>query len=162
MIRPENTRDVDAIASVISEAFLSAEHSGGNEAQIVSDLRADGALDVSLVAEIDGDIVGHVAFSPIQIDWQYCYWYGLAPVSVLPRYQRGGIGAALINAGLGLLRAKATGGCVVLGDPRYYSRFGFTADGRLKLKGVPPEAFQSLAFATGEMSGVVTYHQALS
>lgn len=159
-IRPEVAADGDAISAVITAAFAEAEHSGGNEAKIVEDLREAGSLTVSLVAIERDRILGHLACSPVTIDGQSCGWFGLGPVAVLPSRQREGIGSTLIRAGLDLLRARGAKGCVVLGEPSYYSRFGFTADPNLRLAGVPPEYFQRLAFDDQRCAGVVEYNSA--
>src|SRR5690348_10587528 len=127
-IRPEIPADEKAISKVIGAAFLNAEHSGGNEAQIVETLRRAGTLAVSLVAAEDDRIIGHVAFSPVTVDGRSDGWFGLGPVAVEPARQREGTGRALIEAGLATLRDRGSKGCVVLGDPAYYARFGFVAD----------------------------------
>lgn len=159
-IRPEIPADEAAISAVITAAFLEAEHSSGNEAKIVETLREARSLSVSLAA-IDNDrIVGHVAFSPVTVDGRSDGWLGLGPVAVLPLRQREGIGSALIEAGLAQLRVQGSRGCVVLGDPAYYRRFGFTADPKLRLVGVPAEYFQRLLFKEQPRSGVVEYHPA--
>ena len=160
VIRPEVPADEEAISAVITEAFLRAEHSGGNEAKIVEGLRETGSLTVSLVAIEDERIVGHIAFSPVTIDGQSCGWFGLGPVASVASRQRQGIGRALVEAGLDLLRSQGASGCVVLGEPAYYGRFGFTADPDLRLEGVPPEYFQRLTFNDQPCAGVVEYHPA--
>lgn len=159
-IRPERPGDEEFIRTVTSSAFLEAEHSDGNEAAIVDGLRKAGALTISLVAANDGNIVGHVAFSPVMIDGVLDGWFGLGPVSVDPKCQREGVGSALIEAGLANLKRQGSKGCVVLGDPAYYRRFGFAVDPDLRLTGVPPEYFQRLAFDEQRRSGIVTYHPA--
>lgn len=159
-IRPEKPADEELIRAVTTSAFLEAEHSDGNEASIVDGLRHAGALTISLVASNDQNIVGHVAFSPVLIDGVHDGWFGLGPVSVDPNRQREGVGTALIEAGLANLRRRGSKGCVVLGDPAYYRRFGFAADPDLRLAGVPPEYFQRLSFDDRHRSGNVTYHPA--
>lgn len=115
---------------------------------------------MSLVAEKDGEIVGHVAFSPVEIHGQAVNWYGLGPVAVRPDKQRQGIGARLIEAGLYQIKTHGAAGCVVLGDPGYYARFGFKADPALHFPGVPVEYFQRLDFGDDTRQGVVVYHRA--
>ena len=159
-IRRERQDDKEAIAALIGEAFASAEHSAGTEAQIVDGLRAAGALTLSLVAEVGGEIVGHAAFSPVTVDARQIGWFGLGPVAVRPDRQRQGIGDALISEGLGQLVAYGAAGCVVLGEPAYYGRFGFQANDRLRYPGPPPEYFQALAFGAAVPSGTVAYHPA--
>jgi putative acetyltransferase len=159
-IRPEVPSDAEAISNVITAAFVGAEHSSGTEASIVEALREARSLAVSLVAMEKESIVGHVAFSPLTIDGCSDGWFGLGPVAVVPRRQAQGIGSALIEAGLASLRARGSNGCVVLGEPAYYSRFGFTADHSLRLAGVPPEYFQQLKFTEQSCRGMVEYHAA--
>ncbi|MDQ0323813.1 putative acetyltransferase [Pararhizobium capsulatum DSM 1112] len=160
IIRPENPRDIPEIQKLITAAFEGAPHSDGTEAAIVDALRAAGALTKSLVAELDGVIVGYVAFSLIEIDRQSVEWYGLGPIAVRPDQQRRGVGVQLIEAGLDQIKALSARGCVVLGDPAYYCRFGFKTDSALKFPGVPQEYFQRLDFGDDELQGVVRYHSA--
>ncbi len=160
IIRPENTGDIQPIRMLVTNAFNDAPHSDGTEGALVDSLRAGGALTVSLVAENDGEIVGHVAFSPVEIHGQPVDWYGLGPVAVRPDKQRQGIGARLIEAGLDQIKARGAAGCVVLGDPGYYARFGFKADPALRFPGVPAEYFQRLDFGDDTRQGVVVYHRA--
>lgn len=159
-IRPQLASDDEAISAVITAAFAEAEHSGGNEAQIVAALRNAGSLTISLVATEDQRIVGYIAFSAVTVDDRSVGWFGLGPVAVLPNRQRNGVGSALIGAGLAKLREHGARGCVVLGDPGYYARFGFAADPNLKLSGVPAEHFQRLSFDEHSCSGTVKYHPA--
>lgn len=159
-IRHERLEDKEAIAALIMSAFAPAEHSSGSEAGIVEQLRNAGALTLSLVAEEDGEIVGHAAFSPITIDGRSIGWFGLGPVAVRPDRQRQGIGDRLISHGLEMLISYGSAGCVVLGEPGYYGRFGFVADERLRYPGPPPEYFQMLAFGRDRPNGTVAYHPA--
>ena len=159
-IRPETPADAAAIRAVTDAAFATAEHSSGTEAAIVERLRAAGALTLSLVAEEAGAVVGHVAFSPVEIGGEDRGWFGLGPVSVRPDRQRVGIGAALIEKGLRRLADSGTAGCVVLGDPNYYSRLGFARDPALCYPGAPPEYFLALRWTDPTLSGDVTYHPA--
>ena len=145
---------------VITAAFLEAEHSDGNEARIVEALREARSLTVSVVAMENGSIIGHAAFSPVTVDGLNDGWFGLGPVAVLPERQRHGIGGALIEAGLGRLRERGARGCVVLGEPGYYGRFGFRADASLCLAGVLPNYFQHLSFEDRQPRGIVKYHRA--
>lgn len=146
------------------EAFATAEHASGTEQDIVDALRQRGRLTVSCVAETDGVVVGHAAISPVHItpvsgDGQPTNgWYGLGPVSVLPAHQGQGVGSALVRCALETIVGEQ--GCVVLGDPGYYGRFGFRADS-LVLPGVPPEVFQVLRLAAGTTPpGTVAYDEA--
>jgi putative acetyltransferase len=125
-------------------AFLHAPHTSHTEQFIVAALRKSGQLTVSLVANADGAVVGHVAISPVSISDGASGWYGLGPISVAPEYQRGGIGSRLMREALRALREHGASGCVVLGEPEYYGRFGFRVDLSLSLPGVPPEYFQAM------------------
>ncbi|MCK8785049.1 N-acetyltransferase [Roseomonas sp. NAR14] len=158
-IRPETPADAPAIRALTTAAFLDAEHGDGNEAAIVDRLRDGGALAVSLVAEQDGALVGHAAFSPVTIGGRPG-WYGLGPVSVRADRRRQGIAGALIEAGLLALKARGAGGCVVLGNPAYYGRFGFACDPAVTLAGIPPGFFMRLRFRGGQPAGAVAYHPA--
>ena len=160
LIRPEAPADVAALAAVTEAAFLDAPHSDHNEQFILAGLRAAGALTISLVAEVHGIIVGHVALSPVSLSDGTPAWFGLGPVSVLPPWQGRGIGSALIKEALERLSARGASGCVVLGDPAYYRRFGFANDAGLVLPDVPPEYFMALAFRPPAPRGTVAYHPA--
>ena len=162
IIRPENPSDVAAIRALVTTAFRDARHSAGNEAHILEALRTGGALTVSLVAEDSDKIVGHVAFSPVAVSSHEVNWFGLGPLAVLAKYRRRGIGAALIQAGLERLKKLGARGCVVLGDPAYYRRFGFESDPGLRLAYVPPEYFQRLVIDGELLRGMVHYHPAFS
>ncbi|MGH6911083.1 MAG: GNAT family N-acetyltransferase [Phenylobacterium sp.] len=123
-------------------------------------MRAAGALTLSLVATEGGEIVGHVAFSPVRINGEAGDWYGLGPVSVWPDRQRKGIGQAQIREGLQRLRSLGAGGCVLLGDPAYYRRFGFERDPELYDVDAPPGAFQRLSLNGSRPTGEVRFHPA--
>ncbi|WP_215404030.1 N-acetyltransferase [Janthinobacterium sp. JC611] len=160
IIRKETAADIDAIDRVTRDAFLHAEHTEHTEQFIVKALRDAGALSVSLVAELEGAIIGHVAASPVSISDGTPRWYGLGPVSVAPGHQQQGVGRQLIGRLLDDLRQLGAAGCVVLGNPAYYGRFGFRADAALVLPGVPAEYFQALRLAGPSATGTVHYHRA--
>ncbi|CAH1659997.1 GNAT family N-acetyltransferase [Chelatococcus asaccharovorans] len=161
-IRDEAPGDEPAIHAVVEQAFRSAPHSSGTEAHIVDALRAADALTVSLVAVEDGAVCGHVAFSPVTVDGAAVGWHGLGPLAVHPRRQRQGMGSQLVLEGLARLRTVGSQGCVVLGDPLYYGRFGFRARAELTLAGVPAAYFQALPFTTPMPEGSVDYHAAFA
>ena len=158
-IRSETDADCGAISDVTVAAFKTLEISNKTEQFIIEALRAAGALTVSLVAEIDGRVVGHVAFSPVTISDDTQNWYGLGPVSVLPEFQRKGIGKALIREGLSRLKRQNARGCCVVGHPDYYKRLGFSNASGLGLEGVPPEVFFILSFDGQIPQGAVTFHE---
>jgi putative acetyltransferase len=158
VIRSETDADVSAISEVTVAAFKALEISNHTEQFIVSALRAAKALSVSLVAELDGRVIGHIAFSPVFISDDTRNWYGLGPVSVLPEYQRQGIGKALIREGLSRLREMNAQGCCLVGHPDYYRKFGFENMPELVLEGVPQEVFFALSFDGHTPHGTVTFH----
>lgn len=165
LIRPEDPTDAPAIASLIEQAFAGAPHADGSEAGIVDALRAAGALAVSLVAEADGALAGHVALSAVTIGTTgdgTAHWYGLGPIAVAPDLQRQGIGSHLVRAGLARLAELGAAGCVVLGDPAYYRRFGFAVQPGLLLPGVPAGHFMALPFGPVRPQGAVAYHAAFT
>lgn len=157
-LRDEQGGDEAAISALITTAFAGAEHSDGSEALIVDRLRGDRALALSLVAEAaDGTLIGHLALSPVTISDGMQRWFGLGPVAVAPERQGEGIGSALIHAAFARMQAAGARGCVVLGDPAYYSRFGFAHDPALTYPGPPPEYFQRIVFTGDAPAGTVSY-----
>lgn len=160
IIRRETTSDVEAITRVTIAAFKTLPISDNTEQFIIEALRSAGALTLSLVAEMDGRVVGHIAFSPVVISDGTKAWYGLGPVSVLPEYQKQGIGKSLIDAGLSSLKELGGRGCALVGDPNYYERFGFKNYPELVLEGVPQEVFLALPFDEKVPQGTVVFHEA--
>jgi putative acetyltransferase len=146
IIRKETDADIEAITEVTIAAFKTLPISNHTEQFIIKALRAAGALTISLVAEIEGRIVGHIAFSPVKITDGTTNWYGIGPVSVLPKYQKKGIGKSLVNEGLSFLKELGGRGCALVGDPNYYKRFGFQNYSKLFHEGVPQEVFLALPF----------------
>jgi putative acetyltransferase len=159
IIRPETPADYEAITQLTLAAFTSAAYRP-TEHLIILGLRQAGALSLSLVADLDGRIVGHVAFSAVKINGQYLDWYGLGPISVQPELQKQGIGSKLIQEGLLRIRALGAKGCVLLGSPKYYQRFGFKAYPGLIYEDAPaPEHFMAIRFHDEVPQGSVEYHQ---
>ncbi len=118
-------------------------------------------------AEQGGQIIGHVAISPVTISSRIDAgntgrWYGLGPIAVLPEQQGSGIGSKLMVGALDRLRRSGASGCVLLGDPLYYQRFGFKPVSSLVLPDVPPEYFLALSFGDSFPSGTVAYHEAFN
>jgi putative acetyltransferase len=159
-VRAERPGDAAAIRRVNQEAFGRA-----SEADLVDALRAHGRVSLSLVAERDGAIVGHILFSPVRIDSgrESTAALGLAPMAVLPAHRRVGIGSALVRTGLGECRHAGHGCIVVLGHPKYYPRFGFVPASRHGLAWehpAPDEAFMVLPLREGGIpaeGGLVRY-----
>jgi putative acetyltransferase len=158
VIRKETDADVSAITEVTVAAFKTLAVSNQTEHFIIAALRAAGALTLSLVAEVEGRVIGHIAFSPVTISDGTRNWYGLGPVSVLPAYQRQGVGKALIREGLARLKAMNAQGCCLVGHPDYYRKFGFINMPGLVLEGVPPEVFFALSFDGHPPQGAVAFH----
>jgi putative acetyltransferase len=159
VIRSETEADIEAIAGVTSAAFKTLEISNQTEQFISEALRAAKVLAVSLVAEVDSRVVGHIGFSPVTISDGTPDWYGLGPVSVLPEYQRKGIGKALIQEGLSRLKDLNARGCCLVGHPDYYRKFGFRNTPGFVYEGVPPEVFLALTFDGYTQQGTVTFHE---
>jgi putative acetyltransferase len=162
IIRNETESDFDATTEVTEKAFETLEISNHTEQFIVKALRELHALTVSLVAEVNGKVVGHIAFSPVTISDGSQDWYGLGPVSVLPEFQGEGIGKSLINKGLSTLQALGAMGCVLAGDPGYYNRFGFKSPSNMVVEGVPQQYFLAISFGENEPRGAVVFHESFN
>jgi putative acetyltransferase len=162
VIRTETAADVPAIEAVTISAFLNSSHTSHTEQFIVAALRNAGLLTISLVADAEGTVIGHVAVSPVTISDGACGWFGLGPVAVAPDHQCRGVGSRLMHAALRILREQGAAGCVLLGEPKFYRRFGFQADPNLILPDVPPEYFQAISFDSSRPRGTVTYHEAFN
>lgn len=165
-IRPEGLGDLDAVRRVNELAFGRPD-----EARLVDALRANQGVTLSLVALVDGELVGHILFSPVVIDREGeegRAGIGLAPMAVLPDHQRGGVGSGLVRDGLERLRHAGHEAVVVLGHPEYYPRFGFERASRYGLRWeleCPDEAFMALELRAGALGagrGIVRYRPELS
>ena len=165
-LRHETPDDIAAIEAVTIAAFANAPHTSHTEQFIVRALRAAGELTLSLVAEDQVQVVGHVALSPVAITDGHGHrakgWYGLGPISVLPQRQGKGIGSRLMEQALVELRDMQAAGCVLLGEPAYYARFGFQAHTGLHRPGVPPGYFMALAFRGPVPEGIAQYGDAFN
>ena len=159
LIRDEKPADYAAITAVTAAAFETLAISRHTEQFIIEALRSAGALTLALVAEIDGRVVGHIAFSPVAISDGTKNWYGLGPVSVLPEFQSKGIGKALIQEGLARLKKLNACGCYLVGHPQYYRKFGFENVSGLVHEGVPPEFCFALSFDGHMPQGQVKFHE---
>lgn len=158
-IRNETTQDIEAITEVTRLAFENHPVSRQTEQFIIHSLRNADALSLSLVAEIDGKLVGHIAFSPVTISDGTTDWYGVGPLSVLPEFQRQGIGKALVHEGISCLKAMGGRGCALVGDPGYYQRFGFRNCPDLIFEGIPQEFFMILPFDETVPQGTILFHE---
>ena len=162
IVRDEERGDIEAIGDVTRAAFADCPYGEHTEQFIILALREAGALSVSLVAEDEGRVVGHIAFSPVKVGGEINGWYGLGPISVRPELQRQGIGKALMREGLERLKEMGAKGCVLVGEPKFYERFGFTSRHKFILEGVPEENFMVLAFGDDEVCGAVEFHEGFS
>ena len=161
-IRLERSSDIQNIHEITVAAFLNAPHTDHTEQFIVKALRYSGALTISLVAEDSTKIIGHVALSPVTISDGSKGWYGLGPISVTPSEQGNGIGSKLMHEALAELKNLKANGCVLLGSPNYYRRFGFEPIDGLVLPDVPPEYFQAHLLQGIHPKGTVAYHESFS
>ena len=159
IIRSEAFEDIDAIYRMTADAFAPQEYSDGTEPDIINGLRRAASLKFSFVAEENGVILGHVAISPVAIEG-HTGWYGLGPIAVTPKRQKQGIGSALMQRALSELSQINAGGCVLVGDPAYYERFGFSSNGTLTYADVPTEYVQFNCLNGSEPSGEIIYHRA--
>jgi putative acetyltransferase len=159
VLREETIADFDAITEVTIAAFKNLPVSNHTEQFIISALRDADVLTISLVAEIDSRVVGHIAFSPVIISDGTKDWYGLGPISVLPEYQKQGIGKSLIKKGLSLLKNLGGQGCALVGDLNYYKRFGFRNYPELVHEGIPQEVFLALPFNEKVPKGTIEFHK---
>jgi len=156
----ETLSDHKRIDEVTRAAFENHPFSRQTEIFIIQALRAAHALSVSLVAEVGGQIVGHIAFSPVTVSDGSLNWYGMGPVSVMPGFQKQGIGKALVLEGLSRLKSLGANGCALVGDPGFYGRFGFRNYPELILDDVPQEFFLVMQFGPFVAKGTVHFHQA--
>jgi len=161
VIRGECVADRDAIRSLTARAFAGLPFSDGTEPLVIEALREARALALSLVAVLGEQIVGHVAFSDVGPSAQRG-WLALGPVSVEPQFQRRGVGSQLIRAGLQTLRQQGAKGCVLLGDHRYYHRFGFVVAPEFAPSQYPAEHFQIVRFGESFPKAPVVFHPAFS
>lgn len=160
LIREERPEDAEAVGAVLVAAFGSEA-----EARLVERLRASGKILFTLVAEEKGRVLGHMVFSRIAVEsgGSEIPVLALAPLAVMPAFQRLGIGSALVSAGLERCRMDRHARVMVVGDPVYYGRFGFVPASRFGLKcpfPVPEEAFMAIELEPGafvQVSGVVRY-----
>lgn len=155
MIRDEAAGDADAVRMVVEEAFA-----GPLEAAIVDALRTSCLDRVSLVAERDGAVVGHILFTPVDIAAADgpVQGYGLAPMAVCTAWQRRGIGSALIAEGTARLRDAGAPFVIVIGHPDYYPRFGFERASRYGVRcewpDIPDEAVMLFVLDPARASGL--------
>lgn len=138
--------------------------SNGTEVQAIKTMREDGDLLLSLVMVQDDEVIGHIAFSPVTLGDRASGsdgWIGLGPVSIAPERQREGWGNRLVSDGLARMRQHGKAGCVLIGNPAYYSRFGFRNDGRITYRGLSAELVQWLSFGDAKPEGELVFCRGL-
>ncbi|KGE01202.1 N-acetyltransferase [Rhizobium sp. YS-1r] len=160
LIRTELPSDEDAIHELTATAFAPMPYSNGSEAPIIRALRSSGDLTFSLVAEEDGVVIGHVAFSPVTIDGVHGGWFGLGPISVQPERQHQGIGKALISDGLKRLKERGAAGCALIGNPEVYRGSGFESDRLLSYGDLDRRYVQRIVFSGPSPRGVLKFADA--
>ena len=160
LIRPETPADHAAIFDLTKAAFAPMAFSDGTEPQAINDLRNNGDLTLSLVADI-GEIIGHVAFSTATISEGKGQWYALGPISVRADKQRQGIGSAMAAEGLRKLSEMGAAGCVLIGNPQVYAPMGFVSHGQLTYGGLEPKFVQHLVLDGRSPKGEITFAPAL-
>ncbi|MTI14692.1 GNAT family N-acetyltransferase [Sansalvadorimonas verongulae] len=165
-IRLEQPSDIEAIRTLQYAAFKNHPHhepgAEPTEHLIVDKLRDAGALTLSLVVEVNGELVGHLAFSPVNVGEKSQGWYGLGPVGVKPSEQSRSIGSALINEAHKRMKELGAQGLVVMGDPAYYQRFGYQQMEAINFPGIPAEYFMAQPLSDEVPAGDVQYHAAFS
>jgi len=157
-IRDERPDDHAAIHGLTQRAFAPMPFAAGDEQDLIDALREAGGLSLSLVAILDGKLVGHIAFSLATTEDGRPGWYALDPVSVEPGLQKSGIGSALINAGIQRLGAAGASGFILTGNPAYYTRFGFRPRPDLCPPQDPAEYFMVLALGDEAPSSRFAFH----
>lgn len=155
MIIREETPDDACGIRVVNKAAFDTD----GEADLVDKLREDDKIILSLVAEVDEQIVGHILFTPAVIEYKDKSHEvaGLAPMAVLPKFQRGGVGKALVNKGLEMLHKTEYDAVIVLGHPEYYPKFGFEKASEFGIifeNEVPDEAFMIIELKEGALKNI--------
>jgi len=166
LIRDERPDDASRITQIQYAAFTGHPlHPPGAEPveqRIVEDLRASGALTLSLLAELDAEAVGHVALSPAIVGKEPSGWFLLGPIGVLPRFQGRGAGSGLVREALRRMRAQRAKGVVLVGDPGFYARFGFTTAQGLAYPGVPDQFVLAVRLGDTAPTGEILAHRAFA
>ncbi|QJD67381.1 N-acetyltransferase [Xanthomonas campestris pv. badrii] len=161
LIRQASQDDAAAIEILTMVAFMREDHSRHDEQHVIAALREDGALVLSLVADHDGYVVGHLAVSPVSLSDGSTGWYALGPLAVGPGHQRQGLGTRLVQAALANLRERGAAGCLALGAPGFFKQLGFAVEPGLTLPEAPVSELQALAFGDRLLPlADVAYHPA--
>lgn len=159
-IRVERPGDVATIQRITEQAFAQVPHASGSEARIIDNLREAGVL-LSWIAESAEDgVIGQVSLSPVWIGDSSEGWFGLGPIAVDPQYQRRGVGSRLVEAATSYLRSIGACGCILIGDPGWYRRFGFHPAPDMRFAEVSAPWLMVLPFVEDWPRGEVHYHPA--
>jgi len=159
-IRSEDVSDFEVIHAITEVAFREMPYADGDEQDVVDRLRAANALTCSLVAVVENEVVGHIAFSPAIAGDNSHPWFALGPVSVLPGFQRRGIGSTLIVNGLAEIEDLGALGCILTGSPEYYRRFGFALSPENVPPNEPEEFFMLKLLKATRAVGSFRFHKA--
>jgi len=162
IVRNERPEDVDHIRDLTEMAFRDRRYSCKREHFLIDDLRAANALTVSLVALTESTIIGHVALSPVSMTGASGPWFGLGPISVLPAWQRKGVGTAMMKEALSRLTQQQAAGCILVGDPRFYKRFSFAHDSSIIAENEPLEYTMILRLSVNSDHGIARFHDAFT
>lgn len=166
LIRDEHPDDISLISHIHYTAFQGhPAHAPGAEPvehRIVEQLRASNALTLTLVAEVDGEIAGHSALSPAALGQTRSGWFLFGPIGVLPRFQGRGIGSALVRETLRRMRDQRASGIVLVGDPGFYTRFGFANAAGLVYRGVPDQYVLAACLGDTIAQGEIIPHAAFN
>ncbi|SHG23003.1 GNAT family N-acetyltransferase [Cognatishimia maritima] len=156
LIRFESPNDFAAIHALTTRAFAPMAFSDGSEPQIIDQLRSDGDLTLSLVAEENGEVIGHLALSPMTISG-VTNWLGLGPISVAPNRQRQGIGSALVGRAVQHCKDNGISGIALIGNPAVYAPMGFKSNGKLTYQNLPTGYVQFLTIAGPDPEGELKF-----
>ena len=162
LIRPERSEDHQAIHDVTQRAFARMPYADGNEQELISRLRDAGVLALSLVADHDGHIIGQVTITPAEAADGSLGWYALGPVAVEPAFKHQGIGSAMISSAIDWMKTQVAAGCILIGNPAYYGRFGFQPFPQLAPADQPAQFFQILPLGVAEPPCIIAFHPLFS
>ncbi len=155
IIRQENKSDYDKVYEVVKLAFENMEYADGDEQDLVNRLRKSAAYipELSLVAELNGEIIGHIMFTKASVEGKTCLT--LAPLAILPKYQKQGVGSALINEGHRIAKELGYSVIIVVGHEKYYPKFGYDRASKYGITSsfdVPDEAFMIIELIPSALS----------
>lgn len=160
ILRDERPSEIPTINKIAVAAFATKAYGDGTEGDLIDSLRRDGDLSLSLVADLNGVVVGRVSMSPATVG-KADGWYGLGPVAVDTDHFKQGIGSTLIRTALGRVAEQGAAGVVLVGDPNYYSRFGFVKGGSVQYLNIEAKNVMVRTLNGPTATGVITFAPAL-